>query len=179
MAEFSIQYRDGLIEGNLARETVFLTEDLILNDQTVGFANTINFPLLLKSEFDGILGLAYPNKIASEKNIVPVFDNLINKKILINRGLQNIFSIHVHDNGGTLLFGYYDINLQAKKNDKIVWVPLAERNYWTFFVVDVFKVDRFSNVEGIRQQKQCSHGCKGVIDTGSFFIYGPKAIINV
>ena len=133
---------------------------------------------MFKSEFDGILGLAYPNRLAEENNIVPVFDNLMRKGLLE----KLVFSIHVHDNGGSLIWGSWDENLKERKEDLWVWVPLAERNYWTFFIVDMYLVNEKNlkvkkNEEN--NEKMCPKGCKAVIDTGSYFMYGPGVLINV
>lgn len=165
------------MEGQLARETIFLTPKLSLPDQTIGFATQANFPLMFKSEFDGILGLAYPNDIAQAQNIVPVFDNLMMKGIL----KKPMFSIHAHDNGGSLIWGSWDDNLKERQEDPFVWVPLAEKNYWTFFIVDMYLIKNNNGKKEVlkKDEKMCPKGCKGVIDTGSYFMYGPGTLINV
>lgn len=140
-------------------------------------ADKINFPLISISEFDGILGLAYPNIIAQSQNIVPVFENLMSKNLL----KKNIFSIHVHENGGSLIWGDWDNNLKENKNDPFVWVPLAERNYWTFFIIDMYVV-KYENgryKEYKNPEKMCPKGCSAVIDTGSYYIYGSGARFKV
>lgn len=156
---------------------MFLTPNLSLSDQTIGLVEKATFPLLFKSEFDGIMGLAYPDKIAIEKNIVPVFDNLIMKNLL----KSNIFSIHVHENGGCIIWGEWDDNLKEKSDEPFFWVPLAEKNYWTFFILDIYLIMRENDKFQVKKNpdKLCPKGCKGVIDTGSFFMYGPGSLINV
>lgn len=161
----------------MGRETLFLTPKLSLPDQTVGFATKATFPLLFRSEFDGILGLAFPNRLSREQNIAPVFDNLLMKGLL----LKPLFSIFVDDNGGKLMFGSWDDDLKERKTDEFVWVPLAERNYWTFFIVDMYLIRKDQDLPNVekREGKMCPKGCKGVIDTGSFFMYGPGILIDV
>ena len=150
---------------------------MTLPDQTIGLVKKATFPLLFKSEFDGIMGLAYPNRLAQEQNIVPVFDNLIMKGSL----RSNIFSIHVTDYGGRILFGSWDENLKEKRDEPFIWVPLAEKNYWTFFIIDMYLIKKTNGKQEIlkKQQRMCPKGCKGVIDTGSYFMYGPGSLINV
>lgn len=133
---------------------------------------------MFNSEYDGILGLAYPNEVAQSQNIVPVFDNLMSKNVLS----KNLFSIHVYDNGGSILWGEWDDNLKENKNDPFIWVPLAEKNYWTFFVIDMYMIEiqngRYENVK-VQEGRMCPKGCISVIDTGTYFMYGPGALIAV
>ena len=178
-AEFSLQYRNGSVDGNLIHETLFLTNNLIIDQQTVGIANDVKLPYFHTMEIDGVLGLSYPNKINTDKGIIPVFETIAGKNLLKNQNFKNIFSIHANENGGTITFGYTDRKFQAKVTDPIVWVPLAEYNYWTFFIVDMLTVARNGLVGGLRKVKPCQKGCKGVIDTGSYFIYGPKFALEV
>ena len=149
----------------------------MITDQTIGLVTKANFPLLFKSEFDGIMGLSYPTKISREQNILPVFDNIISKGLL----KSNIFSIYINDNYGNIIFGSWDDSFKENKSDNFVWIPLAEQNYWTFFIIDIYLVTKdHGKYEQLKNnEKLCPKGCQGVIDTGTYFMYGPGSLINV
>lgn len=66
-------------------------------------------------------------------------------------------------------------------NEEFVWTPISEENYWTISLLDVRKEipeSKFSEEE-IPREKLCPNGCKAIIDTGTYLIYGPAEVIQV
>jgi hypothetical protein len=60
-----------------------------------------------------------------------------------------------------------------------VWTPIVEPAYWTINLINIRKV-RFdekgketSEFEKEKKNKFCPEGCKTIIDTGTYLIYGP------
>ncbi|XP_074812754.1 pepsin A-2/A-3-like [Natator depressus] len=79
----SIQYGSGSMTGFLAYDTVQIG-GIVDTRQIFGLSETFEY-----SEFDGILGLAFPS-IASSR-ATPVFDNMMNEG-LVN---QDLFSVYL------------------------------------------------------------------------------------
>jgi cathepsin D len=71
-----ISYLSGKVEGYLGNETV-LIGDIVVKRQTVGIADEVNIPLLDDVEWDGIVGLSYPNNKIKNQHVDPLFDNII------------------------------------------------------------------------------------------------------
>jgi hypothetical protein len=68
-------------------------------------------------------------------------------------------------------------------NEEFVWAPISEENYWTISLLDVRKENpvgepKFAEEEAPRT-KLCPNGCKAIVDTGTYLIYGPEEIIQV
>lgn len=108
----SVTYLSGEIEGPLAYETVKLGS-IVVNDQPFATADTIKVPLLADVKWDGVLGLAYPNKELYDQGVVPVMDSMIERKMLDH----NIVSYYVNcDVGGVITFGGIDTSLLADQS---------------------------------------------------------------
>lgn len=75
----------------MGKETIILG-DLVVPNQIIGVADRVDVPLLDEVTWDGILGLAYPNKNLKSQNIDPLMDNIIKQQILTHRGERNQFS---------------------------------------------------------------------------------------
>ena len=73
-----IYYMSGRLAGNFASEPVALN-GLSVPEQTVGFAENINVPILDDVVWDGIVGLAFQNKKLAKMEISPLFDTIISK----------------------------------------------------------------------------------------------------
>ncbi|XP_028843437.1 cathepsin D-like isoform X2 [Denticeps clupeoides] len=111
--------------------------------------------------FDGVLGLAYPEKSLS--SVTSVFDNIMASKQLPS----NIFSFFLNGNrlsplGGELMLGgtnpdYYDGDLH--------YVSVTKKGYWQILV------DRIQTDDGYTM---CSEGCQAAVLTGTATINGPS-----
>lgn len=75
----------------MGKETIILG-DLVVPNQVIGVADRVDVPLLDEVTWDGILGLAQPNKNLKSQNIDPLIDNIIKQNLLSSRGEKNQFS---------------------------------------------------------------------------------------
>jgi len=157
-------------------ETVALG-DLVVPKQVIGIANEVEIPLLDEVIWDGILGLAYPNKNLRKKHINPLFDNIITQNLLKNRGEKNQFAYYLGAERGSITFGGADMRFKKNLNDEFQWAPITEKNYWTISLLDIRKYHNKNNTYGddeIVGNALCPSGCKSIIDTGTYLIYGPS-----
>lgn len=99
----SIKYLSGAVEGPLATDTVQIG-NLVVKKQVFGMARQIDVPLLDDVVWDGIIGLAYPNEELTGEGIHPLFDTIMEQKLVLN----NIFSYYLGFNGGAVTFGGVD-----------------------------------------------------------------------
>uniref|UniRef100_A0A8D1N648 Peptidase A1 domain-containing protein n=1 Tax=Sus scrofa TaxID=9823 RepID=A0A8D1N648_PIG len=87
----SIQYGTGSIQGFLGYDTVMVA-GIVDAHQTVGLSTQEPSDIFTYSEFDGILGLGYP-ELASEYT-VPVFDNMMHRHLVA----QDLFAVYMSRN---------------------------------------------------------------------------------
>ncbi|XP_054420660.1 chymosin-like [Pteronotus mesoamericanus] len=156
----SIQYGTGSMEGILGSDTVTVSS-IVDPQQTVGLSTREPGSVFTYSEFDGILGLAYPS-LASEYS-VPVFDNMMNKHLVA----QDLFSVYLSRNGqGSMLtLGAIDPSYYT---GSLHWVPITVQEYWQFTVDSV-------TVDGV--VVACHGGCQAILDTGTSMLVGPSSDI--
>ncbi|ELK30776.1 Chymosin [Myotis davidii] len=149
----SIQYGTGSMEGVLGTDTVIVS-DIVDRQQTVGLSTQEPGDVFTYSQFDGILGLAYPS-LASEYS-VPVFDNMM-KRHLVAQDLNGP--------GSMLTLGAIDPSYYT---GSLHWVPITVQEYWQF------TVDRVT-VDGV--VVACDGGCQAILDTGTSMLVGPSSDI--
>ena len=137
-AKMAIQYLSGKVEGDMCLETIGLG-DLIIPNQVIGIAREVEIPLLDEVIWDGILGLAYPNKNLRNKGISPLFDNIINQNLLKKRGEKNQFAYYLGWDRGAFTFGGADMRFKKNIDEEFKWAPISEKNYWTITLLDIKK----------------------------------------
>ena len=165
----------------MAYETIHLG-DLTVPNQLIGVATEVEIPLLDEVIWDGILGLAYPNANLRKQHIKPLFDNIIAQNILTSKGEKNQFAYYLGADKGAISFGGADMKYKRSLDEEFVWAPISEENYWTISLIDVRKEEstRLSeSSEDVIRGKLCPGGCKAIIDTGTYLIYGPSEVIQV
>ncbi|XP_075396457.1 chymosin-like [Tenrec ecaudatus] len=159
----SIQYGTGSMQGFLGYDTVTVS-DIVDPHQTVGLSTQEPGDVFTYSEFDGILGLAYPS-LASEYS-VPVFDNMMSRHLVA----QDLFSVYMSRNGqGSMLtLGAIDSSYYT---GSLHWVPVTVQEYWQFTVDSI-------TVDGV--VVACDGGCQAILDTGTSLLVGPGSdILNI
>lgn len=137
-SKMAIQYLSGKVEGLMATESIGLG-DLIIPNQVIGVAYDVSIPLLDEVIWDGILGLAYPNKNLRKQGIKPLFDNIISQNLLGTRAEANQFAYYLGHENGSISFGGADMRFKADLNEEFKWAPIAEKNYWTITLLDIKK----------------------------------------
>ena len=179
-AAMSIQYLSGKVIGEMAKETIHLG-DMTVSGQIIGIANEVQIPLLDEVIWDGILGLAYPNANLKRQKIKPLFDTIISQGLLKDKGEKNQFAYYLGPERGAISFGGADMRYKRSVSEEFVWAPISEENYWTITLLDVRieeQEESNRNNDNRKQRKICPNGCKAIIDTGTYLIYGPSDILQ-
>ena len=172
--KMDIQYLSGHVSGEMVRETIVLG-GMEIKDQVIGLADQIDIPLMNEVIWDGILGLAYPNRNLRNKRISPIIDSIIEQDLLHKKGEKNQFAYYLGLNNGAITFGGADMKYKKDMNEEFKWAPIAEKNYWTITLLDIrkYQVDQKESENDIVGNVLCPNGCKSIVDTGTYLIYGP------
>ncbi|XP_075298954.1 embryonic pepsinogen [Opisthocomus hoazin] len=157
----SIQYGTGDMEGIVGSDTVTVAS-LVDTNQLFGLSTTEPGPFFVHVQFDGILGLGYPNLAAD--GITPVFDKLVNESLLE----ENLFSVYLsrETTGSVVIFGGID---ESYFTGCINWISVSYQGYWQISM-DSIIVNR--------QEIACSGGCQAIVDTGTSLVAGPPSSIS-
>jgi len=176
----NIQYLSGKVAGDMVYETINL-HDIEVKNQVVGLAKVVDIELLDDVQWDGILGLAYPNPNLVQQNIHPLFDTIVKSKVLSGppRHLANQFAYYIDDTKGAVTFGGANCDLLGASKtacvDKFKFVPVTEKTYWTINIKDV----RVKYPGKPESSGNCpAQGCKAIVDTGTYLVYGPEAQVS-
>ncbi|KAL1020845.1 hypothetical protein UPYG_G00005470 [Umbra pygmaea] len=157
---FFIQYGTGNFTGQLGTDNVMVA-GISVTKQGFGISQ-VEDSFFTNVTFDGILGLAFP--ILASSGAVPVFDNMINQK-LVN---QSLFSFYFSrsSTGSVVTFGGIESNYYT---GQITWIRLSNETYWQ---ITMDSVTINGNIAG------CNGSCQAIVDTGTSLIVGPDSDIN-
>ncbi|NXG78595.1 PEPE protein, partial [Baryphthengus martii] len=146
----SIHYGTGNMEGIVGSDTVSVAS-LVDTNQLFGLSTSEPGQFFVHVQFDGVLGLGYPNLAVD--GIMPVFDNLVNANLLE----ENLFSVYLsrETTGSVVVFGGID---ESYFTGSIHWISVSHQSYWQI-AVDSIVVNS--------QEVACSGGCQAIIDTGT------------
>ncbi|CAL8324368.1 unnamed protein product [Lota lota] len=160
---FGINYGSGHLLGVMGRETLKVSGVSVVNQE---FGESVYEPgsTFLMAQFDGVLGMAYPQ--LAEILGKPVFDNMMSQ----NSVEQPVFSFYLArrsdgEDGGELILGGLDQDLFT---GPINWLPVTAKGYWQI------KMDSVA-VQAVRSL--CLRGCQAIVDTGTSLIAGPTSDI--
>ncbi|XP_042528504.1 cathepsin D [Dipodomys spectabilis] len=163
---FDIHYGSGSLSGYLSQDTVSVpcksssTASIQVERQVFGEATSQPGITFIAAKFDGILGMGYP--YISVKNVLPVFDNLMEQKLVE----KNIFSFYLNRNpsgqpGGELMLGGTDSKYYQ---GDLSYLNVTRKAYWQVHM------DQLSVGEELTL---CQGGCEAIVDTGTSLLVGP------
>jgi hypothetical protein len=157
--DFTINYGTGSVSGKLATDTLSLAGMSFKYQFGVATKTSNDF---VNFAFDGILGLSMSK--GSNQNFLEAMDDA-------NAIDTNVFGVALNraqdgDNNGEIRFG--SINSDRYTGD-IVYTPVAGENGEWAIQIDDMSFDGTSGNAG---------GVKAYIDTGTTFIFGPKALVK-
>ncbi|XP_018314206.1 lysosomal aspartic protease [Mycetomoellerius zeteki] len=156
---FNILYRDSSVCGYLSTDAMKVSHCQANMTTESGFS-------FVYAEFDGILGMSYPQ--ISFEGVTPVFINMI------DQGLVElpVFSIYIdrHVNsekyGGELILGGSD---PFRYDGELTYINITRNGYWQF-TVDKIRIE---------SSTVCANGCQAVIDSGTSNLVGPSSDVAV
>ena len=121
--------------------------------------------MFLSGKFDGILGLSFPSLSAS--GYTPVFDNIIDQKLLTHNQFSFYYSPLPEQNSAFIL-GEPARDLYTGEID---YVDVSREFYWELNLHDIL-------VDG-KPMNFCPDGpCKIVVDTGTSLLTGPSSHVT-
>lgn len=158
---FKVQYGSGDVTGDLVHAPVTLA-DASLSSFKLGLANDVQFSDFDTSQFDGILGLAWPSLSASENaaSLVPSLHSA-------GQIPANLFTIYLapDGSGGELSLGEID---ETRYTGELSYLPLIAEQWWTVNL-DSVQVDSVPVVTGPKV---------AILDSGTSLIVGPAADVT-
>lgn len=155
-----VQFGTGRIQGQINQDT-FTLGNIKIPGQKFGEILKEEGAVFQAGKFSGILGLAYPKMAAY--GIVPVFDNIINQKLLKHNIMSFYYSVN-ENTEGEITLGYID---QNRFKGKLSYYPVIDKFYWTIKLDDIRL--------GKKSLGLCSDSdaCRAIVDTGTSLITGP------
>ncbi|XP_016078769.1 PREDICTED: gastricsin [Miniopterus natalensis] len=158
---YTLSYGSGSLSVVLGYDTVTV-QNIVVNNQEFGLSENEPSSPFYYSDFDGILGMAYPNMAVG--NAPTVMQGMLQQGQLSLPIFSFYFSRQpTHQYGGELILGGVDNRLYS---GQIVWAPVTQELYWQIAIQE-FAI-------GNQATGWCSQGCQAIVDTGTFLLAVPQ-----
>ncbi|CAD8044662.1 unnamed protein product [Paramecium primaurelia] len=158
--DLDVEFGTGELMGEINADTAYVGNVMIRKQE---FAEIVreNGDVFALSDFDGIVGLAYPTMAAYHFN--PLFDNIMQQKLLD----RNVFSFYFSRQEGSRTS---ELTLGGWNQDHFVgelhFHNVANKYYWLLEANNIL-------VNG-KDIGLCKRGCNVIADTGTSLITGPS-----
>eukprot|EP01017_Pseudomicrothorax_dubius_P001080 TRINITY_DN0_c3436_g1_i5.p1 TRINITY_DN0_c3436_g1~~TRINITY_DN0_c3436_g1_i5.p1 ORF type:complete len:314 (+),score=96.11 TRINITY_DN0_c3436_g1_i5:2-943(+) len=156
-----VQFGTGQLSGEIGSDSVFMNGISIKNQDFSMIKQEVG-QVFVEGKFDGIVGLAFPEMAAYNMN--PVFDNVMNQKLLKNNVFSFYYDRHDGDSNSQLIIGGVDESLVS---GEIKYYPVVDKYYWT---IEADKI-----LLGEKDLGLCSPKCRLIADTGTSLMTGPTS----
>lgn len=160
-----VTFGTGTVQGEINQDQ-FTLGNLLIPIQKFGEILDESGDVFAAGKFSGILGLAYPSMAAY--GVTPVFDSIINDKLLKNNIMTFYYSYN-ENTDGQITLGYID---PLKFSGDIKYYPVTDKFYWAIKLDDI-------KYNGKSLGLCAKTGCTAVVDTGTTLITGPTADLRV
>ncbi|XP_007526992.1 pepsin B [Erinaceus europaeus] len=158
---YTLSYGSGSLSVVLGYDTVTV-QNIVINNQEFGLSENEPSNPFYYSDFDGILGMAYPNMAVGSSPTV--MQGMLQQGQLTEPIFSFYFSRQpTYQYGGELILGGVDTQLYS---GQIVWTPVTRELYWQIGIQE-FSI-------GNQATGWCSQGCQAIVDTGTFLLAIPQ-----
>ena len=162
--EFEIPYAVTTVSGIMSKDTVSVAGAKLTG---VTFGEALSEPGLgfAFAKFDGILGLGFPSMAVA--GVKPIFNEMVDQKVIT----EPVFSVYLkkdgeQETGGEITFGGID---NTKYTGYLTYAPVTGEASWQF-TLDGLMLDG---------ENGCEDGCQAIANTGTAFIAGPTAAVEL
>lgn len=191
----NIKLLSGEISGNFYFTNINLT-NYIITSQLILLINKLNIPEYTTAPFDGVLGISkYHHLLHLRNSNISLLENIINQHkppfIILKLGGNNPYIKFGEISDNDLPFirtvssrkfmflqskTYTQLNINKIK-EQIIWINLYEEGLFTIPLYSVTLLYRDLLGKVVKREliiDNCmQYGCKAMLNTKSFFIYGP------
>ncbi len=162
--DLEVTFGTAQISGQINQDTFYLT-DLEIPNQKFGEILEEKGDAFNQGNFSGILGLGYP--AMSSDNVNPVFDSIMNMKLL-KKNIMAFYYSYNQDTDGEITFG--QIN-RDRYEGELRYYKVIDRYYWSIQMDDIL-------YDGV-SLGYCKNGpCKAILDSGTTLVTGPTGQIR-
>ncbi|XP_074119143.1 pepsin B [Sminthopsis crassicaudata] len=162
---FTLSYGSGSLTVVLGYDTVTV-QNIVVSNQEFGLSESEPANPFYYSDFDGILGMAYPAMAVG--NSPTVMQSMLQQGQLSEPIFSFYFSRQpTQQYGGELILGGVDPQLYS---GRISWAPVTQEVYWQIGIEE-FAI-------GNQATGWCSQGCQAIVDTGTFLLAVPQQYMN-
>uniref|UniRef100_F7FJM0 Pepsin B n=1 Tax=Monodelphis domestica TaxID=13616 RepID=F7FJM0_MONDO len=162
---YTLSYGSGSLTVVLGYDTVTV-QNIVVSNQEFGLSESEPTSPFYYSDFDGILGMAYPAMAVG--NSPTVMQGMLQQGQLSEPIFSFYFSRQpTHQYGGELILGGVDPQLYS---GQITWTPVTQEVYWQIGIEE-FAI-------GNQATGWCSQGCQAIVDTGTFLLAVPQQYMS-